>query len=48
MLNLEILKKEILDAINKLPESESVVEIMYRLYAIDKYAKVKGPLNVAI
>ena len=38
---MDTLKKNIMDAINKLPESATVDDIMYRLYVIDKVRKGK-------
>ncbi len=38
---MDTLKNDIIDAINKLPESASIDEIMYRLYVIDKVRKGK-------
>ena len=42
---MDTLKKDILDAIKKLPESASVDEIMYRLYVIDKVRKGKKAID---
>ncbi len=38
---MDTLKNDIIDAINKLPESATIDEIMYRLYVIDKIRKGK-------
>lgn len=36
---MNTLKKDVMDAIKKLPESATIDEIMYRLYVIDKVRK---------
>jgi len=36
---METLKKEVINAISKLPESADIDEIMYRIYVIDKIKK---------
>lgn len=36
---MNTLKKDVLNAISKLPESADIDEIMYRLYIIDKVRK---------
>ena len=36
---METLKKEAMNAIDKLPETANVDEIMYRIYVIDKITK---------
>lgn len=36
---MDTLKNDIIDAINKLPESATIDDIMYRLYVIDKVRK---------
>jgi hypothetical protein len=38
---VDTLKNDIIEAINKLPESATIDEIMYRLYVIDKVRKGK-------
>lgn len=38
---MESLKYEAIDAIEKLPETATIDEIMYRLYVIDKVRKGK-------
>lgn len=40
-LKMESLKYEAIDAIEKLPETATIDEIMYRLYVIDKVRKGK-------
>ena len=42
---METLKKEILDAINKLPDTATLDDMMYRLYIIDKVHKGKEAVN---
>jgi len=49
---METLKKEAIDAINKLPETADIDEIMYRIYVIDKVKKgqeaIKGGKSISV
>ena len=38
---MESLKQEVMNAISKMPETEDIDDIMYRLYVIDKVRKGK-------
>ncbi len=38
---MESLKQEVMNAISKMPETDDIDDIMYRLYVIDKVRKGK-------
>ncbi|MBI2429200.1 MAG: hypothetical protein HYV29_10490 [Ignavibacteriales bacterium] len=44
---MDAMKKEALQSIEKMPETATIEEIMYRLYVLDKIAKGREAVRVS-